>query len=74
MSTASIFHACNEASQRFMEYVREHGAFQDIPVERLVAAWEEAYGRDRVQSWIKSFETSGGRAGKHFEREDVLDG
>jgi transglutaminase-like putative cysteine protease len=70
----SLFQPYNEASQRFMEYVREHGGFQDIPVERLVAAWEEAYGQDRVQGWIRGFEASGGRAGKRFEREDVLDG
>jgi transglutaminase-like putative cysteine protease len=72
--TDSLFHACNEASQRFMEYVGEHGAFDDIPVQRLVAAWENAYGRERVQGWITAFEASGGRSGKRFEREDVVDG
>ena len=72
--TDSLFHACNEASQRFMEYVRDHGAFGDIPVERLVAAWEDAYGRDRVQGWITAFESCGGRSGKQFEREDGVGG
>jgi transglutaminase-like putative cysteine protease len=68
----SLFHPYNEASQRFMEYVTEHGACGDIPVERIVAAWEDAYGRERVRGWIRTFEASGGRSGKHFEREDVV--
>lgn len=68
----SLFHPYNEASQRFMEYVIDRGAFDDIPVVRIVAAWEDAYGRERVQGWIRSFEASGGRTGKHFEREDVV--
>jgi transglutaminase-like putative cysteine protease len=70
----SLFHPYSATSQRFMEYVRDHGAFGDIPVERLVAAWEDAYGRARVQGWITAFESSGGRSGKQFESENVVDG
>ncbi len=68
----SLFHPYGEASQLFMEYVRDHGAFDDVPVERIVAAWQDAYGKDRVGGWIQGFETSGGRSIKHFEREDVV--
>jgi transglutaminase-like putative cysteine protease len=68
----SLFHPCNEESQRFMESVRDHGAFDDVPVERIVAAWQDAYGKDRVGGRIQGFETSGGRSIKHFEREDVV--
>lgn len=56
-----------------MEYMRDHGAFADIPVQRLVAAWEEAYGKERVGRWVQGFEASGGRSIQHFEREDLVD-
>ena len=68
-----LFHPFNEKSQRFMEYVRDHGAFADVPVQRIVAGWEEAYGKDRVGHWVRGFEAAGGRSIKHFEREDVVD-
>jgi transglutaminase-like putative cysteine protease len=70
----SLFHPYSEDRRLFMEYVRDHGAFADVPVERLVAAWESAYGRDRVRSWIEGYETPGGRPAKRFEHEDVVDG
>jgi len=56
-----------------MEYVRDHGAFADVPVQRIVAGWEEVYGKDRVDRWVQGFEAPGGRSIKHFEREDVVD-
>jgi transglutaminase-like putative cysteine protease len=68
-----LFQPYNEESRRFMEYVRDHGAFTDVPVPRIVSAWEEAYGKDRVSRWVRSFEASGGRSIQHFEREDVVD-
>jgi hypothetical protein len=43
-------------------------------VQRIVAGWEEAYGKDRVGRWVQGFEASGGRPIKHFEREDVVNG
>jgi len=70
--TDSLFHSYNEESRLFMEYVREHGAFHDVPTERIVSAWEAAYGADRVRGWIQGFEAAGGRTAKHFEREDVI--
>jgi transglutaminase-like putative cysteine protease len=70
----SLFHPYSEDRRLFMEYVRDHGAFADVPVERLVAAWESAYGRDRVRSWIEGCEAPGGRPAKRFENEDVVEG
>ena len=67
----SLFHPYNEESRLFMEYVRDHGAFADVPVERLVAAWEEAYGRERVRNWIEGYESSGDRSSRRFDNEDV---
>lgn len=69
----SIFHPYNAERRLFMEYVTDHGSFADVPVERIVAAWEAAYGRDRVRSWIAAFEASGGGAPpREFEKEDVV--
>jgi hypothetical protein len=56
-----------------MEYVGDHGTFADVPVQRIVAGWEEAYGKERVGRWVQGFEASEGRSIQHFEREDVVD-
>ena len=34
-----------------MEYVKDHGTFSDVPVDIIVCAWEQAYGKQRVQAW-----------------------
>jgi hypothetical protein len=56
-----------------MEYVRLHGVFADIPVDRIVTEWENTYGRDRVRDWIKRFEEAAGRSLADFGREEVLE-
>jgi len=68
----SIFQPYNLQSQRFMEYVAFHGAYADVPVDRIVADWEKTYGRDRVRDWIKRFEEAAGRSLADFGREEVL--
>jgi hypothetical protein len=55
-----------------MEYVAFHGVYADIPVDRIVAAWEKAYGEDRVKNWIRKFEEEEGRSLSDFDSEDVL--
>ena len=70
----SIFHAYNLEKRQFMEYVADHGTYADIPVDRIVAGWEKAYGKERVGSWIEQFEKSGGRSPSDFHREEVWKG
>jgi transglutaminase-like putative cysteine protease len=60
--------------RQFMEYVADHGVFADIPVDLIVAAWKEAYGEERVRSWIARFEEAGGKSRAEFEKEDVWKG
>ncbi|RJR21650.1 MAG: transglutaminase domain-containing protein [Desulfobacteraceae bacterium] len=67
----SLFHAFNLDSLQFMEYVRYHGVFADVPVSSIVQAWREAYG-ERVDNWINSFETIGAAPGRDFHEEDIL--
>jgi hypothetical protein len=56
-----------------MEYVTYHGSFADIPVARIVEAWEEAYGSDKVRLWIDAFEQSGGKSMREFFNEEPLE-
>ena len=67
----SLFQAYNLQNQRFMEYVALRGVYADIPVDQIVSAWEEAYGRDRVMNWIKRFKEEGDRSLSDFEKEEI---
>ena len=70
----SVFHAYNLEKKRFMEYQTDHGTFADIPVDTIVRAWKEAYGKDRVQGWIMQFEQTRGKSLSNFDREEVWKG
>ena len=52
----SIFQTYNMEKKEFMEYLDFHGTYADIPVDVILAAWEKAYGRDRVRKWIDDLE------------------
>ena len=39
----SIYHPFDKAGNRHMEYVRQHGAFDDMPLDRIVADFEAHY-------------------------------
>lgn len=68
----SIFQPYNLENRLYMEYVDFLGTYADIPVETIVAAWEEAYGRERVQGWIKDFEETGEMKKFDFYKEEVV--
>jgi transglutaminase-like putative cysteine protease len=68
----SLFQSFNTHGRRFMEYVKERGSFQDIPVEEIVKAWRESYGAERVDQWIAMFEAAGGKPVRDFGAEDPL--
>ncbi len=68
----SIFQAYNLENQKFMEYVEYHGSYADLPLEKIVSAWQQAYGDQRVASWIESFESGGGKIERDFQQEDVI--
>ena len=70
----SVFHAFNREKKMFMEYVADHGTFADVPVERIVAGWQQAYGRERVRRWISDYESTEGAGGRNFGEEDVETG
>ena len=69
----SIFHPYNMERKQFMEYVAFHRSYHDIPVDTIVAAWEEAYGKERVKKWIEDFEKAKGKPTADFYSEDIWD-
>ena len=68
----SLFQTYNLENRKFMEYVEFYGIEADIPVDRIVKAWKEAYGEDRVNRWIRQFEETGSRSRSDVDREEVL--
>lgn len=68
----SIFQPYNLENRLFMEYTDFMGTYADIPVSTIVAGWEEAYGREKVKSWIQGMEASQGKRQKDFYQEDVV--
>ena len=55
-----------------MEYVADHGTYADIPVDKIVAAWKETYGQDRVRRWIEGFEAPDGATRRDFDAEEAI--
>jgi transglutaminase-like putative cysteine protease len=39
----AILQECDRSGNRYMEYIRDHGQFADLPIERMLAAFEEYY-------------------------------
>lgn len=67
----SIFQPYNEQNRKFMEYVAFLETCADVPVDRILAAWEAVYGRERVQGWIRDQEESASWKNLDFRTEDV---
>jgi transglutaminase-like putative cysteine protease len=69
----SVFHPFNQDNKLFMEYVKDHGTFADIPVGRIVSACEQAYGEQRVRQWIQEYAVAAGKSSRDFEREEAVE-
>jgi len=41
------------------------------PAETIVAAWKEAYGKERVEGWIDMFAQNEDTHFRNFDSEDV---
>ena len=67
----SLFHPFNQENKKYMEYVKYHGTYSDIPVDTIVAAWNEAYGKERVDGWVKMFTQNEDSQSRDFDHEDV---
>ena len=51
----AIFPHHDDEGRKFVEYVRYHGTFADVPLDLILRAWDEAYGKDKVREWKKVF-------------------
>jgi transglutaminase-like putative cysteine protease len=63
--TDSLFHPQDLSGRRHMEYLRDHGSYDDVPIDEILGAWRTAYPTSA--SW--SPQTLGG--GDTFESEAV---
>ncbi len=68
----SLFQPYNEERRKFMEYVHFRGIYADVPVDDIVAVWTEFYGREQVESWIKSTCENRAEGARNFELEEVI--
>jgi transglutaminase-like putative cysteine protease len=62
--TDSLYHPFDKAGQRHMEYVHEHGSFDDMPLQRIVDDFDRHYpGMVAIGNPLKSarFEADVGR-------------
>ncbi|MBI4773980.1 MAG: transglutaminase domain-containing protein [Deltaproteobacteria bacterium] len=68
----SQFQSFNRDNEQFMEYVEYHGVYADVPLDKILPAWEAEYGKERVRKWIQGHEA--GRRGKvkNFYDEEPL--
>ncbi len=48
---------CKDGS-KFIDYKRFHGVFFEIPLKKIIGAWESIYGEQRVNFWIEKSENS----------------
>ena len=51
----AIFPTHDAVGRQFVAYVRHHGTFADVPLDLILQAWEQAYGKERVEEWKRSF-------------------
>jgi transglutaminase-like putative cysteine protease len=68
----SVFQPYNSDNHLYMEYIEFIGTYADIPVDKIVAGWEEAYGREKVQTWISELEEAQENSIWNFYQEDVV--
>jgi transglutaminase-like putative cysteine protease len=51
----AIFPPTAEDGRKFVDYVRDHGPFADIPLEPMLKSWEDTYGRDKIELWKSAY-------------------
>ncbi len=68
----AVLQPYNRDRQQFMEYLCYHGSFADVPLEKILAAWQKAYGRERVSRWIRWHDQAGTGSIRDFFKEDVV--
>lgn len=70
----SLFQPYNDRKQKYMEYLKLRGSYEDVPLSEILSAWSKTYGPERLRLWARAYE-KGDVAGKsRFELEEVWKG
>lgn len=67
-----LFQEYDRRNRKSMEYLEYHGTFADVPLGRILEAWNATYGTERVREWIDAFEKAGGDRIADFDAEEVV--
>jgi len=49
----AIFHSHNQDGRLHIEYIHDCGHYQDVPLDKILNAWVQVYGFERVE-WYKT--------------------
>jgi transglutaminase-like putative cysteine protease len=52
----AVFPSHSADGRKFVEYVRHHGVFSDLPLDLILKAWDQVYGKERIEEWKKSLQ------------------
>jgi len=66
----SLYHPFDREGRQHMEYIHDHGVFDEVPVEAMLASWHENYP-NRSAEGVATDRFAGG--GVDFERELVAE-
>lgn len=53
----AVFPSHDLNGNRYVEYIRYHGSFADLPLEGLMPAFRTTYGDERIDLWIAALES-----------------
>lgn len=51
----AIFHSYNQDGRLHIEYIHDCGHYQDIPLDKILNAWVQVYGFERVERYKMTF-------------------
>ncbi len=57
----AVLHSHNQDGKLHIEYINDHGHYQDVPLEEILAAWIKAYGPERVEQFKMNYRKSNRR-------------
>ncbi len=55
-SDDAVFPPVDLEGRKFIEYVKIHGVYGDLPLEELLDAWKRVYGEERIKLWEKAYQ------------------
>ncbi len=52
----AVFPSHAADNRKFVEYVRHHGVFSDLPLDLILKAWDQVYGKAKIEQWKESLQ------------------